>query len=210
MNTIIPIFPLPLVVFPNSKYPLHIFEPKYKKLIYNSLVNNSGFGIVTTFAGDIHPIGCFVTIETPKSYTSIKDIKEFDIVVVGQVRFKILSKWEHNDGYYLAEISTYDDERFNFDSEYFQQLQDKFSNLVKRIDYKLEDSFWNNLLIAKEKSFKLAEKSGLTLEQQLKFISLQDETERLMFLFHHIDKIEKYLDEKATVIKLVLNDGYLN
>ena len=33
MNDKIPIFPLPLVLLPGEKLPLHIFEAKYKKMI---------------------------------------------------------------------------------------------------------------------------------------------------------------------------------
>ena len=46
MKNIIPIFPLIKVVFPNSKFPLHIFEERYKKLINRILDEKVGFGIV--------------------------------------------------------------------------------------------------------------------------------------------------------------------
>ncbi len=48
MKNTIPIFPLNLVVFPDSKYPLHIFEERYKILLQKCLTDNSGFGIVAS------------------------------------------------------------------------------------------------------------------------------------------------------------------
>ena len=44
--TKIPLFPLNMVVLPFEKVPLHIFEPRYKKMISESIENNSPFGIV--------------------------------------------------------------------------------------------------------------------------------------------------------------------
>ena len=46
MNDKIPIFPLPLVLLPGEKLPLHIFEEKYRKMIEHCLKNNQKFGIV--------------------------------------------------------------------------------------------------------------------------------------------------------------------
>ena len=46
MNDKIPIFPLPLVLLPGEKLPLHIFEAKYKKMVEYCLKHNQKFGIV--------------------------------------------------------------------------------------------------------------------------------------------------------------------
>ena len=46
MNDKIPIFPLPLVLLPGEKLPLHIFEAKYKKMVelgLNHIKNNYSF-----------------------------------------------------------------------------------------------------------------------------------------------------------------------
>ena len=61
MNSV-PIFPLNLVVFPGSKYPLHIFEERYKILINRCLEDNSGFGIVALIDKKISDVGVFVKV----------------------------------------------------------------------------------------------------------------------------------------------------
>ena len=48
MNDKIPIFPLPLVLLPGEKLPLHIFEAKYKKMIEYCLKHNKKFGIINS------------------------------------------------------------------------------------------------------------------------------------------------------------------
>ena len=37
----IPLFPLNIVVLPYEKVPLHIFEPRYKKMISESIENDT-------------------------------------------------------------------------------------------------------------------------------------------------------------------------
>ena len=59
MNDKIPIFPLPLVLLPGEKLPLHIFEEKYKKMIEHCLKNNKKFGIINS--GVILVILAFIT-----------------------------------------------------------------------------------------------------------------------------------------------------
>ena len=44
-ETIIPIFPLNLVLFPRQKLPLRIFEPRYKQLIDDCMVGDGQFGV---------------------------------------------------------------------------------------------------------------------------------------------------------------------
>ena len=42
----IPLFPLPLVVFPGGRLPLKIFEPRYVDMIGRCMREEVGFGIV--------------------------------------------------------------------------------------------------------------------------------------------------------------------
>ena len=86
MNKIIPIFPLITVIFPNSNFPLHIFEERYKKLINRILDEKSGFGIVPYVNNKVSEIGVYVEVtDITKRYNT----GELDIVVKGMYRFFI-------------------------------------------------------------------------------------------------------------------------
>ncbi|MDP4809655.1 MAG: LON peptidase substrate-binding domain-containing protein, partial [Saprospiraceae bacterium] len=54
---VLPLFPLQLVVFPNEKVNLHIFEPRYKKLIRHCEENSENFGIIPYIKGKIIDAG---------------------------------------------------------------------------------------------------------------------------------------------------------
>src|SRR5205807_10370493 len=41
----LPIFPLPIVLFPGAPQPLHIFEPRYRQLLVDCLAGDRRFGI---------------------------------------------------------------------------------------------------------------------------------------------------------------------
>jgi Lon protease-like protein len=142
MGLIIPIFPLKLVVFPNSKYPLHIFEPRYKSMINKCIKDDSGFGIVPSVGENIFEMGVYVTItDVLKRY----DNGEFDIVVQGHDRFLIINTTQHVDGYYVSEIESYMDNLNEVDFSLVDVLQKEFGELLKLANYRLGESFWKRL-----------------------------------------------------------------
>jgi ATP-dependent Lon protease len=206
MSTI-PIFPLNLVVFPDSKYPLHIFEERYKILLHKCLKENTGFGIVASIDKRISDVGVYVKVASIlKTYLN----GELDIVVQGFERFLINSTTLHSDGYYIANVEKYIDENVIIDSRLNDELQSEFEEIVELANYKLEDMFWNNLKSAQLKSYKIAEKSGLTYEQQQELLILKNENDRLSYLINYFVSIKDKVDKADTVKKIIMNDGYLN
>ena len=45
MSEIIPIFPIDVVLYPNQKIPLRIFEPRYRQMLDDCMSSNRMFGI---------------------------------------------------------------------------------------------------------------------------------------------------------------------
>ena len=85
----LPLFPLQLVLLPYEHLPLHIFEPRYKKMIFNAINNQEPFGIVLQDSENIYNFGCEVDIiRVLNEYPS----GEYDIIVKGTKRFKIINK----------------------------------------------------------------------------------------------------------------------
>ena len=66
---IIPLFPLPLVVFPEQALQLHIFEPRYRQMVGDIRRDqNSGrdplIGICLGQDSDVHAnVGCAVSLD---------------------------------------------------------------------------------------------------------------------------------------------------
>lgn len=203
----IPIFPLNIVVFPFSKYPLHIFESRYKKMINYCLLEKKGFGIVTNIDNELSKIGSYVEIDT---ILQKFDNGEMDISVKGKGRFFVNNILTHPDKYLIAEVTEYNDITSDVDPSLLAELQNSFERLIEKANFQLEEAFWRNYEETGLKSFKLAEKSGLTLQQQQALLTFQDEKKRVDYLIDHFETIEKQISESSTIRSLIMSDGYIN
>ncbi len=204
----IPLFPLPLVVFPESKYPLHIFEERYKRMINRCIAGNEGFGIVAQIGTELSKIGSYVkVISILKKYAN----GESDIVVQGLYRFVIQEYHTHPDGYFEALVDNYNDiSDVIIKESLLEDLRKKFQEIINKVNFVLEDSYWKNYSRSLKKSFKIAEKSGLSLEQQQTLLSLRDENKRIHFLIDHLKNLEKQIEKGIALREVIFGDGYIN
>ncbi|HEV8103811.1 MAG TPA: LON peptidase substrate-binding domain-containing protein [Gaiellaceae bacterium] len=82
------LFPLPVVLLPTERIPLHIFEPRYRELIDECLATGSEFGLVfATEDGAVHEIGTRATVE---DVLEEPDGGRLDVVIEGRERFRLL------------------------------------------------------------------------------------------------------------------------
>jgi uncharacterized protein len=95
---LLPIFPLPdLVFFPNTRLPLHIFEPRYRKMVSDALESDQRFGIVLLRPGwqsDYHgapPVHRCGTLGTIEQVVTLDDGR-YNLLVRGDVRFRIVDE----------------------------------------------------------------------------------------------------------------------
>lgn len=207
-SSTIPIFPLSLVVFPESKYPLHIFEKRYKRMIRRCLSNGEGFGIVTQIGKKFSKIGSFVRVaDVLTEYEN----GESDIVVQAINRFVILEHHKHPDGYHEAMVDNFSDlGEVIVNQNSLDELKEKFKKIIDKVNFKLEDSFWKNYSNSRNKSYKIAEKSGLSLEQQQSLLAIRDENKRIDFLSNHLENLEKQIEKGMALKDIILGDGYIN
>ena len=207
MKPVIPIFPLNIVVFPFSKIPLHIFEERYKKLMQLCLDEKTGFGIVAQIKEELSKIGCYVEVtDVLQKYPT----GEMDIVVVGRSRFLIKETTVHPDSYHLAQIEEYNDLHIDVNKSLLEQLKSSFESIINKVNFKLEEAFWEGYNKTEMKSYKIAEKSGLSIEQQQELLTIRNENNRIDFLLKHFEKLGQQLTENATLKALIMSDGYLN
>jgi Lon protease-like protein len=207
MKSAIPLFPLGLVVFPNSSYPLHIFENKYIAMINQCLSLNSGFGIVSVINEKFSKIGSFVKISK-----IIKEDEngEMDIIVTGVERFKILSINKTDYDYFSARVEAYDDQYTSLDDELIEEMIFSFEKIISKLKFKLDDAFWNKLEAVNLKSFKLAEKAGLSLVQQQELLLLDNENTRAEYLIRHLNNLYTQIEDATSTDRIIMGDGYIN
>ena len=87
MSTLLPLFPLDLVLLPGTPLPLHIFEPRYREMISECLERSQQFGVLRGKDQELAEIGCTAEILTvTKKYPDGR----MDIVTEGRARFEVI------------------------------------------------------------------------------------------------------------------------
>lgn len=208
MNSTISIFPLNLVLFPDAYYSLHIFENRYKIMIAECLSQKEGFGIVSVIDENVAEIGSYVEIS---QVTKIHENNDFDIIVQAKSRFLTISSETNSIGFLEAFVAPFED---SITTEVIQSKEEEaislFTQIIEKSKITIEDSFWKNLRSAPLKSFKIAEKAGLTLKQQQDLLSSRNENERLDILLNHLQKVETFLETEDYYKDIIAGDGYIN
>ena len=102
----ISLFPLNVVLFPGELLPLHIFEPRYRRMVRECLDAKAHFGMLLALPNGVAHVGCSAEIlEVTKRY----DDGRMDILAQGKRRFEIQSLNE--DKSFLQGEVTFFDER---------------------------------------------------------------------------------------------------
>lgn len=107
---LLPLFPLPLVLFPGVPLPLHIFEPRYREMLADCLAGDRRFGVVFTpedseEGPERGAIGCIAVIQDREALPDGRS----NIIVVGEDRFAVARLVAGERPYLLGEVVTYAD-----------------------------------------------------------------------------------------------------
>src|ERR1044072_7393567 len=82
------LFPLPIVLVPTERIPLHIFEPRYRELIEERVETGNEFGLVLpTGDGPVHESGTRARVT---DVIEQLDDGNMTVVVEGGERFRLL------------------------------------------------------------------------------------------------------------------------
>jgi Lon protease-like protein len=106
----LPIFPLSVVLFPGTPLPLHIFEPRYRRMVGDCLAGDRRFGITPTGKDDRLPepgtVGCIAEIRVNQELPDGRS----NIIVFGGDRFVLAGSVADGAPYHVAMVQTFEDE----------------------------------------------------------------------------------------------------
>lgn len=200
------LFPLPVIVFPGSAIPLHIFEDRYKALINDCWREKKPFGITLQNNGKIFDIGCMA--EVADIMTRYEDGK-LDIVVIGGKRFKMRNFSSGEKPYHIADVDIYEDEFNDLQRDKLVPVVNLFNKIADTVTSAGIKKINIHELDSEKPSFQIALKAGLTLEQKQKLIEIRSEKLRLELLDNHLKTLNLIVEEADIVNKIIKNDGYL-
>tara|TARA_B100001013_G_scaffold192345_1_gene116172 strand:+ start:17 stop:604 length:588 start_codon:yes stop_codon:yes gene_type:complete len=189
----VPIFPLRTILFPGSKLPLRIFEPRYLDMVSHCMRSNIEFGIV--LSRKVPQPGMLETYATGTLATIIDwnqgDDGLLGITTLGTNKFELLSMTKQEDGLNIGDIRIVEKEEDFKAPSNFDNMINLLEAILEDVDlYHERDKFFES---ASWVSFRFAEILPLKIEDKQKCLEFDDPILRLNFL----EPLIKLIREKS-------------
>ena len=205
MTDFLPLLPLKMVVFPEEKLNLHIYEPRHKQLIRECEENGITFGIPAFIDGKVMNFGTEIRlVDIEKRHPE----GEIDIKTEGVGVFKIQEYYSVSPKKLYSgadieriQINPMGDPTLN--NLIIENLDELFQTL------NLEDKVPET----KEQitTYNLAHHVGFSIEQEYEFLCLPTELERQNYLLGHLKRLIPVVREMERLrLRAQLNGHFKN
>jgi len=181
LTSLLPIFPLELVLLPGVPLPLHIFEPRYKEMIAECLEQKKPFGVVRATSDGVADVGCTAEI---MSVTKKYDDGRMDILTRGVERFEVIEVNEDRS-FLQAEISVVEDEPSKPATEIVTQAVRLHAEIAKLAGAEASEPNEHAVNL----SFVLAGSLPLDLDFKQSLLSTLSESKRLEAVIGYLEAI---------------------
>lgn len=200
--SLLPLFPLEVVLLPGTPLPLHIFEPRYKEMIRECLATEAPFGVVRAQEEGIAEIGCTAEIiSVTKEYPDGR----LDLIAEGRTRFEVLEVNQERS-FLQAEVLLVPDEPGGAsDEERVRaiQLHLEILSLAGAVQ-DLSAADQNQL------SFYLAGSLPLDLDFKQKLLAMRSESERIQAVAGYLENILPKLRRAARTREKAGGNGHVH
>jgi Lon protease-like protein len=202
MTNFIPVFPLPLVVFPGEPLNLHIFEPRYKQLIKQCIVEKKPFGIPPVIEQMPQDMGTLVEIESiAKEYEDGK----MDIKTRGLRVFRVL-EWvkEIPEKLYSGAIVNYLPNYENGSRQMMQHILSEMRRLHDAMQVVKKMEIPDDRL----RSFDIAHHIGLSMAEEYELLGYENELHRQEYMKRHLTKVIPVVQEMKRMQERIKMNGH--
>jgi len=175
------LFPLEVVLFPDTPLPLHIFEPRYKEMVEECLAQKKLFGVVRSKENAMAEIGCTAEIV---AVTKKYDDGRLDIVTEGRQRFQVLQV-NRERPFLQGEVKFFDDEPDASAADQVKRALSLHGEIMRLMgaDASLPEVDHPQL------SFELAGALPLDLDFKQTLLGLRSESERVLGLIEYYEAV---------------------
>jgi Lon protease-like protein len=201
------LFPLNIVVFPESSVPLHIFEPRYKELVNTALDGHKDFGINLVDSARLYQTGCTVEVsEISRRYPDGR----LDVIVTGKQRYTLRSLREGEELYYVGIVDYFsDDEDEPVDTNLRAECITLYNELIEIVYPGAADEYVLDVVSTVVASFVIAQKAGLDILRKQELLEIRSENRRLEILQDYMERLLPDLREKRRLQDVIMSDGYI-
>lgn len=197
----LPLFPLDLVLYPNERLPLHIFEKRYKELTRYCLNHDVPFGIVRSDDDSLAEVGTTARIsEVVNRYEDGR----MDIAVDGEERFRILGLRDEKS-YYTADVSLLEEEGEPVDLDLKERVITQHMKLLELAGRTVRPDLYQNVEYL---SYVLAQNAALDGDQKQEVLEEPNENDRIRYLIRHFESLIPKVEQKEDVNRRIRSNGH--
>jgi ATP-dependent Lon protease len=212
----LPLFPLPLVLFPGVPLPLHIFEPRYRQLLLDIRAHDNLFGLsffdAEESGREIPPLGHLGCVAEVTEAQQLPDGRS-NILTLGLVRYRVEAYVEQGEPYLVGQVAFFEDEAD--DEALLARRVEETSKLFMRIARAVrtinDDRAGLPELPETEPerlSFLIAAAMELDNEVKLELLELRSTAQRLKRLRDLLSRALKGYEERARVHEIAKGNGH--
>ena len=213
----LPLFPLPVVLFPGVPLPLHIFEPRYRQMLEDIKLAKNLFALAyfdpTLSSNEVPPagsIGCVAEVTETQTFPDGRS----NILTLGVIRFRIDSYVDRGDPYLVAEVSFFEDDEEENDSlvaDTAKEVADTFTRIAQAVrtinDERAALPDISNTE-PQRLSFLVAAAMEIDAEVKQELLELRSTSERLERLRGMLTIAVKGYEERARIHELAKGNGH--
>ena len=197
--SLLPLFPLDLVLFPGTPLPLHIFEPRYREMISECLDRKISFGVVRAKEEGVAEIGCTAEIITvARKYPDGR----MDIVTEGRERFEVMQVNQERS-FLQAEVLYLQDEPGGASAEEIAQAVKLQGEIID-----LAGSTNPSEIESPQLAFNLVGPLPLDLDFKQTLLGLKSEAERMQAVISYFEAILPNLRRTVRVREKAGGNGH--
>ena len=212
----LPLFPLPIVLFPGMPMPLHIFEERYRQMLTDIRANNNLFGLSyfdsSTSEKDIPPSGHIGCVAEVTETQGLPDGRS-NVLAVGVVRYQVQDYLERGDPYLVVRVNFFEDEEENIQKlqSDAQEVATMFMRVANAI--RITNDERGNLpditdTEPQKLSFLVAAAMELEPETKQQLLELRSTSERLHRLGEFLARVVKNYEERARLHSIAKGNGH--
>lgn len=212
----LPIFPLPVVLFPGMPMPLHIFEERYRKMLADIRAANNLFGLsyfdASSSNKDSPPAGHIGCVAEVTESQALPDGRS-NILAVGVVRYQVESYIERGDSYLVVRPHYFEDEEesesaLNSNSHDVAQMFMRVANSIRVMNDERGNLPDISDTDPQKLSFLVAAALEIDVETKQELLEMRSTSERLSRLRDLLARVVTSYEERARLHSIAKGNGH--
>jgi ATP-dependent Lon protease len=212
----LPLFPLPVVLFPGVPMPLHIFEPRYRRLLEDISGRDNLFGLSYFDASSAEsaqpPVGHIGCVAEVTEVQPMPDGRS-NILTLGLIRYRVEDYLEHGDPYLVGAVTFFEDEEEETDAlaERAHEVSGLFQRIARAVRV-INDERASLPEIPdvdpEQLSFLVAAAMEIETEIKLELLEMRSTSDRLRRLRDFLARALPNYEERARMHQIAKGNGH--